>query len=114
MDYYSVVTQKRLHPETGAAPGALAGGGAACRPAALPGGGSGPALAPVPAQPEEAAEVPVGHAESPAHRRTEPLQPAGAATLPARPPGSDEASRPHSRPLAEASRRPSLWLSQTV
>lgn len=84
--------QKRLHPEAGAAPGALAWGGAACGPAALPGGGSGPALAPLQAQPEEAAEVPVGHAEPPAHRWTGPLQPAAAPTLPARPPGSDDGS----------------------
>lgn len=90
IDYHCVVAQKRLHPETGAAAGALAGGGAACRPAALPGGGSGQALAPVQTQPEEAAEVPVRHTEPPAHRRAEPLQPAAAAALAARPPGSDK------------------------
>lgn len=75
--------QERLHPEAGPPAGALAGRRAAGGPAAFPGGRAGQTLAPVPAQPEEAAEVPVGHADPRAARRPGPLQPAAAPALPA-------------------------------
>lgn len=80
------LVQERLGPEAGPAPGAVAGGGAASRPQELHHGGTPTNLACLQPRSEEAADVPVGHADHPSN----PLQPLAAPSLPAGPPGETD------------------------